>query len=88
MSDQFVVIARDGLKLRGGPAVYVASIIGILTTTISMILAAFPADDDPNKPLAVAKVVILTVLTIGTGAIFYAWGKRRQQAAAVPVSID
>lgn len=84
----FLLLFASAMKLRGGPAVYVASMIGILTTTISMILAAFPADDDPNKPLAVAKVVILTVLTIGTGAIFYAWGKRRQQAAAVPVSID
>jgi amino acid transporter len=84
----FLLLFSSAMKLRGGPLVYVASIIGILTTTVSMILAAFPADDDPNKPLAVAKVLVLTVLTIGTGAIFYAWGKRRQQAAGVPVSTD
>jgi hypothetical protein len=47
-----------------------------MTTLASAILAAFPADDEPNKPLAVIKVLGLTALMVGSGVLVYVLGKR------------
>jgi hypothetical protein len=46
-----------------------------------LILSAFPSPDEPNKPLAVAKTVGFTGFMLGSGAVFYYIGSRRQQAA-------
>ena len=48
----------------------------------SLVFALFPADDEPNKPFAVAKILLLTVLLIAGGAGVYLAGRRRQQKAA------
>jgi len=41
-------------------------------------LALIPAEDDPNKLLAVSKTAGLTLLLVATGALVYAWGRRRR----------
>ena len=53
--------------------------LGFLTTTISIVLAAIPASDDPNKVLAVSKTIGLTVLMLGIGSAIYWSGQRRAQ---------
>ncbi len=40
-------------------------------------LSVIPADDEPNKPLAVFKTVGMTGILILAGALVYAFGKRR-----------
>lgn len=74
----FLVLFASAMRLTKNPLVSAASAVGVLTTFASMILAATPAADEPNKPLAVAKVLLLTALTLGAGAAFYAAGRRNQ----------
>jgi amino acid transporter len=65
------------IRIPGGKyTVTIAAAIGFATTLISAVLAAFPADDEPNKPLAVIKVLGLTALMIGSGVVVYLIGKR------------
>ncbi|MGH7526482.1 MAG: hypothetical protein ACREMX_07235, partial [Gemmatimonadales bacterium] len=67
------------IRVPGGRPVAIAlAALGFATTTISIGLALIPADDDPNKPLAVVKVVGLTLLLVATGAAVYFIGKRRR----------
>jgi amino acid transporter len=76
------------IRIPGGRATIVAvSLLGFTTTAVSTVLAAFPADDDPNKVLAVVKVVGLTVLMVGCGVAVFVAGGRRSAAGArlVPV---
>jgi glutamate:GABA antiporter len=69
--------APDVIRIPGGKAtVTIAAAIGFTTTLASAILATFPADDEPNKPLAVIKVLGLTALMIGSGALVYFLGRR------------
>jgi amino acid transporter len=68
------------VHIPGGKAtVVVAGAIGFLTTAVSIILATFPADDDPNKVLAVVKVLGLTALMVGSGVAVYVAGNRRKR---------
>ena len=73
-------------RIFGGSAtVYVTSIVGFATTAASIVLAVFPADDEPNKTLAVAKVLFLTALMLLGGAAVYLRGKRF--AASIPAAL-
>ncbi len=73
----------EALRFPGGRfTVVAAAAIGFTTTLVSMILAGFPADDDPNKVLAVVKVVGLTALVVLSGVAIYLTGRRRAAAAA------
>ena len=86
----FLFVFASAVKLRGGSApheikipggratVVIAAVIGFLTTAGSMVLATFPADDEPNKPLAVIKVLGLTAIMVGSGVAFYCIGGRRR----------
>lgn len=86
----FLFLFASAIKLRGTAVVAVAAFIGLFTTVSSIVLAMFPAADEPNKTLAVVKVLGLTVLMLGSGVLFYALGTRRKQEQALsPVpSID
>jgi hypothetical protein len=64
------------LDRRLAPAIWGS--LGFLTTVISIILAAIPAEDDPNKWLAVSKTLGLTAIMIGIGAALY-WRSRIRQ---------
>jgi glutamate:GABA antiporter len=66
-----------GFRVPGGSrAVAVLGVVGLVTTIASIVLSLFPAEDDPNKLLAVLKVVGLTLVMVGAGVIVYARGKR------------
>ena len=93
----FLFVFASAMRLRGDPApnrvripggratVFACALVGMLTTLTALVLAVFPAEDEPNKPLAVAKILGLTALMIGSGVAVYAAGRRRanaQQAAA------
>jgi hypothetical protein len=49
-----------------------------MTTIISIGLALIPAEDDPNKPLAVSKIAGLTILLVAAGGLVYHPGRRRR----------
>jgi hypothetical protein len=51
--------------------------VGFTTTTIAIGLAMLPADDEPNKPLAVIKIVGLSAAMIAFGVGLYVVGRRK-----------
>jgi amino acid transporter len=66
-----------GFRIPGGSrGVVVLGVIGLFTTIASIVLSLFPPPDEPNKPLAVVKVVGLTVVMLAIGVVVYARGKR------------
>lgn len=68
----------QAIRIPGGTlTVRIAASIGLLTTLGSIVLAVFPADDEPNKVLAVTKVLGLTALMIVSGVAVYLRGARR-----------
>jgi hypothetical protein len=44
------------------------------------VLATFPPDDEPNKALAVLKVLGLSAIMVAAGVALYASGRRREAA--------
>ncbi|MGC1380354.1 MAG: APC family permease [Candidatus Baltobacteraceae bacterium] len=89
----FLFLFASAIKLYAEPAtaemvripggrftVVAAASVGFLTTLISLVLAGFPADDDPNKVLAVVKVVGLTAAMILSGVAIYLAGRRKALA--------
>jgi amino acid transporter len=70
------------IRVPGGkPAAYALSILGFLTTSLTIALSVLPPADEPNKPLAVLKVVggCGALLLIGVG--LYWLGRRRARLA-------
>ncbi len=67
------------MRVPGGrPVATAAGGIGFCVTAAAICLALIPAEDEPNKALAVIKVVGLTgVLLIGGAAVYFT-GKRRR----------
>jgi len=65
-------------RLPGGRATsLVLALIGLTTTLVALVLAAMPAADEANKPLALAKIIGLTLVLLGAGAAVYRAGRRR-----------
>ena len=61
----------------GRPVAVLAGAIGFVTTAVSIVLSFFPAEDEPHKALAIAKIAGLTLLSTGSGVVLYAAGRRR-----------
>ncbi len=91
----FLFLFGSALKFHAAPAtattiripggrwtVAVAALIGLATTISAIIFAGFPADDDPNKALAIVKVIGLTALVLLGGIAIYLAGRRKALAAA------
>ena len=67
------------IRVPGGRPVAVAVAgLGFAVTSVAIILALIPADDEPNKLLAVTKVAGLTMLLVAAGALVYSLGTRRK----------
>jgi amino acid transporter len=66
------------IRVPGGkPVAKFVAILGFLTTVFTIVLSVIPQSDEPNKPLAVLKVVGLSALLVLIGAWIYVAGKRR-----------
>jgi amino acid transporter len=71
------------IRVPGGkPVAKSVAVVGLLTTTFTIILSVIPQADEPNKALAVGKVVGLSALLVLIGAWIYVAGKRRAAQAA------
>jgi amino acid transporter len=71
-------VGADVMRVPGGRKVAVAlAALGFLVTALSIVLACVPPDDEPNKSLAVAKVVGSSLVLIGIGAVVYFAGRHR-----------
>jgi amino acid transporter len=71
------------MRVPGGrPAAIALAVTGLIVTTISIVLACVPPDEEPNKMLAVVKVVGSSVVLVGIGVVVYLAGRRRAAVAA------
>jgi hypothetical protein len=78
----FMLLFASAIKLYAGRwAISIVAAIGFVTTVVAAVLAVFPADDDPNKPLSVLKVLVLTALLAGSGTLVYLYGRRHIRPA-------
>jgi amino acid transporter len=69
--------------------VYVTAAVGFLTTAAAIVLSLFPADDEPNKPLAVAKLLVLTAFMILSGvAVFVSASRRRRPLGEASATVS
>src|SRR5262245_47918447 len=75
-------LGPEVIRVPGGQGVAIAvATIGFVTTAVAIVLACIPAADEPNKVLAVAKIIGLSALLIAVGSIVYLMGKRRAEKA-------
>jgi amino acid transporter len=61
----------------GAPVAMLLGALGFVVSVATIVLACVPAADDPNKTLAVIKIVGGSVALIAAGALVYYLGKRR-----------
>ena len=65
-------------RLPGGRATSLGlALIGLTTTLVALVLAALPAADEPDKALALVKIIGLSAILLGMGAALYRAGRRR-----------
>jgi amino acid transporter len=66
------------MRVPGGKPLAVAlASLGFFVTAVSIVLACIPPDEEPNKSLAVIKVVGLSMVLVGIGVVVYLLGRRR-----------
>ena len=71
------------IRLPGGkPMAISLALLGLTTTSISIVLAAIPAADDPDKKLAVIKVVGSSAALVLAGACVYLAATLKRRKAA------
>jgi len=63
----------------GKPVAILLGVLGFMSTLLTIGLSAFPSDDDPNKPLAVLKVVGSAAVVVAFGIGLYLVGRRKGQ---------
>lgn len=77
----------DVIRIPGGrPVAILLGCIGLVTTLCAIGLAMMPAADEPNKSLAVVKIVGLTGVLLAVGWAIYAaskWRAAREKTAVV-----
>jgi uncharacterized protein (TIGR03382 family) len=67
------------MRVPGGrPVATLLGAVGFGVTAATIGLALVPAEDEPNKLLAVTKVAGLTALLVLAGAAVYLRGRRRR----------
>jgi amino acid transporter len=70
------------MRVPGGRPVAIAlASVGFIVTAVSIVLACIPPDEEPNKMLAVVKVVGSSAILIAIGAVVYMLGRRRARTS-------
>jgi amino acid transporter len=71
--------------LGGKPVAIALASLGLASTAITLVLSVFPSAEEPNKPLAVAKVVGGMVVLVGAGVVVFIGAilKARREGKAV-----
>jgi len=75
----------DVLRIPGGkPVAIFLGVVGLLSTTVTIVFSLIPAADDPHPAIAVLKIVVLTGVLIAIGVVTFRWGKAQaaKEAAA------
>jgi len=65
------------IRVPGGkPVAKLVAVVGLMTTMFAIVMSVIPQPDEPNKPLAVLKIVGLSGVLVLMGAGIYWAGKR------------
>jgi len=73
---------KEVIRVPGGkPVAYALALLGFVTTTLTIALSVLPPADEPNKPLAVFKIVGGCGALVLVGVGLYWAGKRRARLA-------
>lgn len=65
------------VRIPGGKPVAIAlALVGMVTTFAVIVASIFPDPSEPNPVLAVAKVVLLSMVLVGGGVLLYVIGKK------------
>jgi amino acid transporter len=77
----------DVIRVPGGkPVAYAVSIVGLVTTILTIAVSVLPPPDEPNKPLAVFKIVGGCGALVLIGVWLYWAGRRRARQGQQAVS--
>jgi hypothetical protein len=77
--------AAGTIRIPGGkPVAVLLASVGLLTTLLTIVLSVIPPDEEPNKPLAIAKVIGSTLFLVGAGVVVYYASERRQKRLNAP----
>ena len=75
---QSYIVGDNVAHIPGGkPVAVLLGAVGFMGTLIVIVGSAYPDPAEPNKVLAVVKVLLLTIVLLGGGAAAYWLGKRR-----------
>ncbi len=66
----------------GRPVAITLASIGLVSTALTIVLSVFPAGDETNKPLAIAKVVGGTLVLVGAGVAVFLASRRKGRRLA------
>ena len=64
----------------GRPMAIGLAVVGFVSTAVTIVLSVIPAEEEPNKPLAVAKVLVSTLVLIAAGMVTFWAGRRKRNA--------
>jgi amino acid transporter len=68
------------MRVPGGrPVAVILAVVGFVSTAGTIVLSAIPADEEPNKPLALAKVLVSTAVLVGVGVLVFAIAQRKRR---------
>lgn len=71
---------EGAMRLPGGkPVAIVLASVGLVTTTLTILLAIVPPDEEPHKGMAVAKLLGSTLLLIGAGIVVFLSARWRRK---------
>jgi len=66
------------IRVPGGRPVAIGlALVGMVTTFAVIVASVVPDPSEPNKVLAVAKVVVFSIVLVGGGVLLYAVGRKR-----------
>ena len=73
---------RAGADVRrvpgGRPVALALAGVGFVSTVVTIVLSVVPAEEEPHKAVAVAKVLVSTAVLVGAGAATFAMGRRKR----------
>jgi amino acid transporter len=78
-------VVEGTIRIPGGRPVAVSlASVGFVTTLLTIVLSVIPPDEEPNKPLAIVKVIGSTLFLVGAGIVVYYMSERRSRLASSP----
>lgn len=71
----------DVRRVPGGKPVAIAlAVTGLVSTSVTIVLSVIPSPDEPNRNLAMLKVIGGTLVLVGAGAIVFLIGRIKRRA--------